>query len=40
MVGDLARINLVVALFNMIPGLPLDGGQVLKAALWQATGNR
>lgn len=40
MVGDLARINLVVALFNLIPGLPLDGGQVLKAALWQVTGNR
>ncbi|BAY33844.1 peptidase M50 [Nostoc carneum NIES-2107] len=40
MVNDLARINLVVALFNLIPGLPLDGGQVLKAALWQFTGNR
>ncbi|MEH2290418.1 site-2 protease family protein [Nostoc sp.] len=40
MVGDLARINLVVALFNLIPGLPLDGGQVLKAALWQIKGNR
>ncbi len=40
MVGNLAKINLVLGLFNLIPGLPLDGGQVLKAALWQATGDR
>lgn len=40
MTADLARINLVLALFNLIPGLPLDGGQVLKAAVWQVTGNR
>lgn len=40
MIGDLAKINLVLALFNLIPGLPLDGGQILKAALWKATGNR
>ncbi len=37
---DLARINLVLALFNLIPGLPLDGGQVLKAVVWKLTGNR
>lgn len=36
----LAWINLVLAIFNMIPGLPLDGGQVLKAAIWKATGDR
>jgi Zn-dependent protease/CBS domain-containing protein len=40
MVVDLARINFVVAFFNLIPGLPLDGGQVLKAALWKVTGDR
>jgi Zn-dependent protease len=38
--GDLAHMNLVLALFNLIPGLPLDGGQVLKAAVWKATGSR
>lgn len=38
--SDLSRLNLVLALFNLIPGLPLDGGQVLKAAIWKATGSR
>jgi Zn-dependent protease len=36
----LAAINLFLALFNLIPGLPLDGGQILKALVWQTTGNR
>lgn len=36
----IAEINLVLAIFNMIPGLPLDGGQVLKAAIWKVTGSR
>ncbi|MBW4662432.1 MAG: site-2 protease family protein [Drouetiella hepatica Uher 2000/2452] len=39
-VDSLALTNLVLALFNMIPGLPLDGGQVLKATIWKATGSR
>ncbi|MDK3157321.1 site-2 protease family protein [Kamptonema cortianum] len=36
----LSTLNLVVALFNLIPGLPLDGGQILKSAIWKFTGNR
>lgn len=40
LVGNLAQINLVLGLFNLIPGLPLDGGQILKAAVWKITGNR
>lgn len=39
-VGLLAYVNLSLALFNMIPGLPLDGGNVLKAIVWQFSGNR
>jgi Zn-dependent protease len=34
-----ATLNLVLTIFNLIPGLPLDGGQVLKAAMWKRTGS-
>ena len=37
---SLAAINLTIALFNLLPGLPLDGGQMLKAAIWGWTGDR
>jgi Zn-dependent protease/CBS domain-containing protein len=32
--------NLVVGTFNLLPGLPLDGGRVVSAAVWRATGRR
>ncbi|MFM7472097.1 MAG: site-2 protease family protein [Nodosilinea sp.] len=38
--GSVAEINLVLTLFNLIPGLPLDGGQVLKALVWKITNSR
>jgi Zn-dependent protease/CBS domain-containing protein len=34
----LASVNLTLALFNLIPGLPLDGGNILKALVWKITG--
>jgi Zn-dependent protease len=37
--GTLALVNLGVAIFNLAPGLPLDGGRLLRASLWRLTGS-
>ncbi|MCF6377694.1 site-2 protease family protein [Nocardioides KLBMP 9356] len=39
-VGYLAGANLLIGVMNLVPGLPLDGGRVLKAAVWGASGNQ
>ena len=38
LVSQLRWANLVVGVFNLLPGLPLDGGRMLRAAIWKVTG--
>src|ERR671912_1175388 len=37
--GYLAWTNLLLAAFNLVPGFPLDGGRLLRSAIWKTTGS-
>ena len=37
---QVGSLNLVLGLFNLLPGLPLDGGLILKALVWKISGSR
>jgi Zn-dependent protease len=38
--GELGWLNLLLGIFNLLPGAPLDGGRLLAAIVWRVTGER
>ena len=36
----LASVNVILLAFNLLPGLPLDGGRIFRAVVWRLTGDR
>lgn len=40
LVNGVGYVNGMLALFNLLPGLPLDGGQIVEALVWRVTGSR